>query len=135
MSMFYKLRQMCTLSIDKTNLKLGGYGKIVEIDESMYAKVKHWVGKDLKRKQIWVFGLVERVPKDEEDQSKCYMEIVKDREAITLVNIIYNKCETGTTIFSDKWPSYNKISSFKDFDHKTVNHSVNFVDPDSRRFN
>lgn len=43
--LFEKLRQICSLSIDKKNLMLGGYGKVIEIDESLYAKVKHWKGK------------------------------------------------------------------------------------------
>ena len=51
---------MCTLDIDKKNLKMGGPGKIVEIDESLYAKVKHSKGKDLMRPQVWTFGLVQR---------------------------------------------------------------------------
>lgn len=42
---FFRLRQLCTLSIDKKNLKLGGPGQIIEIDESLYAKVKHFKGK------------------------------------------------------------------------------------------
>ncbi|CAF0955135.1 unnamed protein product [Brachionus calyciflorus] len=132
MSIFYKLRQISTLSLDKKNLKLGGRGRIVEIDESMYAKVKHWVGKDLSRERIWVFGLVESCSKDcDVDDSKCYLEIVKNREADTLLQIIYEKCLDGTTIYSDCWSSYNKINCFKNFKHRTVNHSVNFIDPSS----
>jgi len=42
------------LDLDKNNIKLGGKNVIVEIDESMFARVKHHRGKDLKRKQIWV---------------------------------------------------------------------------------
>ena len=38
---YFRIRQLCTLDIDKKNLKLGGNGKIVEIDESLYSKVKH----------------------------------------------------------------------------------------------
>ncbi|RNA01258.1 hypothetical protein BpHYR1_019861, partial [Brachionus plicatilis] len=38
---FIKLRQLCAIDIDRLNLKLGGPSKIVEIDESLYAKVKH----------------------------------------------------------------------------------------------
>ncbi|RNA16108.1 hypothetical protein BpHYR1_020070 [Brachionus plicatilis] len=33
--------QSVRLTLTKKNLKLGGKGKIVEIDESLYAKVKH----------------------------------------------------------------------------------------------
>ncbi|RNA05626.1 hypothetical protein BpHYR1_005438 [Brachionus plicatilis] len=71
-SLFKRLRQICSVSLDKQNLELGGMGKIVEIDESMYAKVKHWVGKDLKRAQFWVFGLVER---SDLNGGKSYMEV------------------------------------------------------------
>lgn len=60
------------------------------------------------------------------------MQTVRDREAETLLSIIYDKCKPGTTIYSDCWSSYNKISKLRDsYEHKTVNHSVNFVDPDS----
>ncbi|CAF0950111.1 unnamed protein product [Brachionus calyciflorus] len=129
-TIFYRLRQVCSLSIDKPNILLGGVGKIIEIDESLYAKVKHWTGKDLQRPQVWVFGLVERNDSDERS-SQCYMQVVKDREANTLVPIIYDKCKSGSIIYSDCWASYNKISKFKNFTHKTVNHSLNFIDPDS----
>ena len=48
---FYSsLRNVCTIALDKKNLKLGGEGQIVEIDESLFARVKHKVGKDLKMK-------------------------------------------------------------------------------------
>lgn len=125
-NLFYKLRQMCTIGLDKKNLILGGPNKIVEIDESLYSKVKYNRGKDLRRAQVWVFGLVERG-----DNAKCYMEIVPNREALTLLNIIYNKCAPGTIVYSDCWSSYNKISQFKNFSHQTVNHSYNFIDPET----
>ena len=34
------------------NMKLGGLGEIIEIDESKFMKVKHGKGKDLKRKLV-----------------------------------------------------------------------------------
>ncbi|CAF0971728.1 unnamed protein product [Brachionus calyciflorus] len=37
-NLFKKLRQICSVSLDKSNLKLDGPGKIIEIDESLYAK-------------------------------------------------------------------------------------------------
>ncbi len=38
---------------------------------------------------------------------------------------------TGSVIYSDEWRAYSGISSVpgKNYTHKTVNHSVNFVDP------
>ncbi|CAF1016020.1 unnamed protein product [Brachionus calyciflorus] len=74
-SIFYRFRQLASLGIDKNNLLLGGNGKIAEIDESLYVRVKYNRGKDLKRSQVWVFGLVER----NDTNSKCFMLIVPDR--------------------------------------------------------
>ncbi|CAF0990295.1 unnamed protein product [Brachionus calyciflorus] len=60
------------------------------------------------------------------------MHIVPNREAITLLNIIYEKCKRGTTIYSDCWAAYGKISSLKDFKHITVNHSLHFIEPQTK---
>ena len=127
-SLFHKLRQICSLDIDRKSLKLGGPGKIIEIDESLYAKVKHSKGKDLIRPQVWTFGLVQR--KDSQSNGKCYFEVVPNREATTLLAIIYEKVASGSTIYSDCWSSYEKISKLG-FQHHTVNHSYNFLDPDT----
>ncbi|RNA06312.1 hypothetical protein BpHYR1_012357 [Brachionus plicatilis] len=45
-------------------------GKICEIDEFMFPKVKHM--KDLSKECVWVFEIVERVVPDQPDQSECY---------------------------------------------------------------
>ena len=37
----------------------------------------------------------------------------------------------GTTIISDQWRAYNAISSLPGIIHQTVNHSLNFVDPET----
>ena len=89
---FNHLRNVCTLAIEKPNIKLGGPGHIVEIDESLFAKVKYNRGKDLWRKQVWVFGLVDRI------SGEIYFEIVPDRTAETLLNIIEQHVLPGTLI-------------------------------------
>jgi len=125
---FYSsLRNVCTLALDKKNLKLGGEGQIVEIDESLFARVKHKVGKDLFRKQVWVFGLVER------SSGRVYFQVVPDRTAKTLLSIIYERVLPGTTVYSDCWSAYHNIQKLhkENIKHKTVNHSVNFLDKDS----
>jgi hypothetical protein len=88
-------------------------------------------GKDLKRIPLWVFGMVDRNDENKTNKPKCYMQTVNDREAVTLVSILYDKCEIGSIIYSDCWASYSKITSLKEFTHKTVNHSLNFLDPNS----
>jgi len=112
--------------LNKEDFVLGGDGKIVEIDESMFARVKHHRGKDLKRKQYWVFGLKER------DTGKTYMEIVSARNAATLLSIIYKRCAPKTIIYSDLWKAYYGIAKLdKSFKHLSVNHSLHFVDPET----
>jgi hypothetical protein len=43
---FKLLRNVCFIALDKQNIKLGGPNQTVQIDESLFAKVKHHVGKD-----------------------------------------------------------------------------------------
>ncbi|CAF1078361.1 unnamed protein product [Brachionus calyciflorus] len=49
--------------------------------------------------------------------------------AETLLIVIYDYIEEETTIISDSWSSYSKLKDFKNVNHLTVNHSINFVDP------
>ncbi|CAF1031394.1 unnamed protein product [Brachionus calyciflorus] len=63
------------------NLILNWRSRTCRVDKSFYCKVKHWKGKDLKRRPVWVFGLVERA--DGESNGRTYMQIVKDRGACT----------------------------------------------------
>ncbi|CAF4667852.1 unnamed protein product [Rotaria socialis] len=54
------------------------------------------------------------------------------RDAATLLPIIYQYIRAGTTIYSDQWTAYNGIANgpgLHRYNHPTVNHSVNFVDP------
>ncbi|RNA00670.1 ISXO2-like domain-containing [Brachionus plicatilis] len=97
------MRFALSIDIDKANLKLGGRNKIVEIDESLYAKVKHNKGKDLKRPQVWTFGLVQRP--DSLTAKKYDLQVVPNREAQTLLEIIFDKCLPYSIVYSDCWSS------------------------------
>jgi hypothetical protein len=54
-----------------------------------------------------------------------YMEVVQQRDALTLLPIIQAHTAPGTTIHSDQWAAYSPGIAA----HNTVNHSLNFVDP------
>ena len=59
------------------------------------------------------------------------MEIVPDRSKETLLPIIGRICRPGTEIHSDEWGAYRLIQEKLGFEHKTVNHSACFVNPDN----
>jgi hypothetical protein len=52
------LRIILLTMFDKRNIKLGGEGRIVEIDESLFIRVKHNRGQAMRRPKVWVFCLV-----------------------------------------------------------------------------
>ena len=56
------------------------------------------------------------------------MEIVKKRNAETLLPIIQKVVIPGSIIHSDEWKAYSRIQSDLHFIHKTVNHSISLVD-------
>ena len=89
------------------------------------AKVKNNRGSALGIQQVWLFGLVER-GKD----GRCILMVVPNRKAETLLSIIHQVVEPGTTIIHDKWSSYNKIKDLG-YTSLSVNHSYNFVDPET----
>ncbi|CAF0980655.1 unnamed protein product [Brachionus calyciflorus] len=124
-NVYKKLRNLCS-AIAKNKIKLGGPGKYVGIDESLVAKAKHNKGKVLKKRQTWIFGMVERGP-----SGRAFVQVVKDRKGPTLLKILYDHVEPGTKIVIDTWSSYNRISNLKNFKHLIVNHKYHFIDPDS----
>jgi transposase-like protein len=129
LTLFQRLRNVCSYLIrsnhDDRFGKLGGRGKVVEIDEILVAKIKYHRGSGLGRKQIWLFGLVERG-----EGGRCYLTMVPNRKAETLLRVIFDHVKPHTTIVSDSWSSYNKLTHLN-YRHLTVNHSVNFLDPET----
>lgn len=118
------LREVCAAKLLANPIVIGGPGLTVEIDESVFAKRKYNVGRV--PKQQWVFGGVCRETKE------CFLYAVENRSADTLMPIIIENIAPGTLIISDQWKSYNGIRNCnKEYNHLTVNHSKNFIDPES----
>ncbi|KAL7743276.1 hypothetical protein ACLKA6_016217 [Drosophila palustris] len=106
-----------------SRVRIGGPGKIVEIDEAKVGKRKYNRGRVVEGQ--WVFGGIER------ESGDFFIFPVDCRNAETLLSIIKDRIADGTTIMSDCWKAYNCLKD-EGFVHQTVNHSKNFVDPETR---
>ena len=53
------------------------------------------------------------------------------RDAATLLPIIVTNVRPGTIVYSDEWAAYSQLSATAGAVHRTVNHSLHFVDPDT----
>ena len=58
-------------------------------------------------------------------------EVCGDRKAETLIPIIQSTIKPNSEIWSDLWKAYGSLNNLG-FTHKTVNHSENFVDPNTK---
>ena len=113
-------REVCMEWAAERSHKLGGPGKIVEIDEAKFGKRKYHRGRKIEGQ--WILGGVER------DSKKSFYVPVARRDAATLIGVIKDWIFPGTTIYSDCWKAYGGLKN-EGFQHLTVNHSTNFVDP------
>ena len=72
--------------------------------------------------QVWIFGGTDTTTKD------VFILPVLRRNADLLIPIIQRHILPGTTVISDLWSGYRRLNEFG-YTHLTVNHSQNFVDP------
>ncbi|XP_044753610.1 uncharacterized protein LOC123312257 isoform X2 [Coccinella septempunctata] len=96
------------------NMKLGGPGKIVQIDESKFGRRKYNRGRRVEGH--WVLGMIE------DGSEEVAMMVVEFRDAHTLTEQIRNYILPGTTIHTDMWRGYNLLSE-AGYVHRRVNHS------------
>ena len=119
-------REVCEITLLENSEKLGGNGKVVQIDESKFGKRKYHRGHHVEGQ--WVFGGIE------EDSRKCFLVAVEKRDEQTLLPIIKKWIEPGTIIVSDCWKAYSKLETHG-YEHRTVNHSREFVNKDGDHTN
>ena len=117
-----RLQDISSLKILHGNVKLGGQGKTVEINESMFGHKCNY-----NRWQIsqgtWVFSMVERGT----GRALAFRGPNRTRETL-VAGLVQQFVEPGTTIISDKFSPYFNLNSLG-YVHVMVNHSENFVDP------
>ncbi|KYM95728.1 hypothetical protein ALC62_13634 [Cyphomyrmex costatus] len=102
---------------------IGGNGRIVELDEAKIGKRKYNKGRIIEGQ--WVFGGIERNTKN------IFILPVPNRSSNTLSSIIQNYVLPGSIIYTDQWRAYRDLENNNNYTHCTVNHSVNFVNPDT----
>ena len=75
---------------------------------------------------MWVFGLVDT----SHTPALGYMELVRRRDAATLLPIITAHTAPGTIIHSDEWAAYRRVQGLPTVAARgVVNHSLHFVEP------
>ncbi|XP_055076885.2 uncharacterized protein [Misgurnus anguillicaudatus] len=129
------LRKVCIKALRKlksrTGLRVGGKSreKFVAIDESKFAHKRKFnrgrLSTTWQRRKGWVFGMMEV------KGARCLplLKMVKDRSRNTLMPIITKHIRRGSTVYSDNWRAYLNALRPLGYKHLTVNHSENFVDP------
>ncbi|MGL5706893.1 MAG: transposase, partial [Aeromonas sp.] len=107
---------------DFSNNKLGGPGRIVQIDETMLNfKCKSHRGRSPNNRTdalcvVEVSSGIQRV----------FATIIPDKKAQTLVPIICSQVASNSIIWTDEHRSYSSLSCY-DFTHNTVCHKYEFV--------
>lgn len=118
------LRQKCHNYFLQNPIKLGGQGVICQIDESMFKyKQKYHVGR-VDNANRWVFGIAD----SSTTPARYFVQLVENISSPVLLPIIISVCRNGSIIWSDEWRAYNMLTNLG-FEHHTVNHSLNFVNP------
>ena len=112
-------REVCLTTIENKREKIGGKGKMVQIDESKVGKRKYHRGH---------YGGIEQ------DSRKCFIETVEDRSQKTLIPLVQKWILPGTSIISDCWKGYINLEKYG-YKHKTVNHSKEFVNEEGDNTN
>ena len=122
--------------MDSDEIKIGGKGKTVEIDETHWTSAKYGRGRDVTKEHTWIFGGRER---GSEERFCVSIGPGGRRNRATLEPLIIKHIRKGTIIISDCWGAYNHIESLCDGDgqsmnytHHTVNHREGFLNRTNR---
>lgn len=121
--LFKCLRLACVEFVSSNEERIGGENMTVEIDETVMARRKYHRGRLLNI--VWVLGGICRETRD------IFVCVVKNRTSDTLIDAIRDRVLPGTNINTDGWKAYGALER-NNYHHSAVNHSVNFVDPETK---
>ncbi len=123
---FKLFRSFMTKETSQHFEKLGGPSCIVEIDETLISKRKYNRGRLIQQKLL--FGVIDR------QTHEIFVKCVDKRSKAILGNIIKQVIEEESIVMSDQWPAYMSFFGRDEpdfYQHFSVNHSENFVDPET----
>lgn len=121
-SLFREVCEELAYTHRSTTGKLGGPGKIVQIDETCCGGRKYNKGRRVNHR--WVWGCIEARRENLDKNSDIRMIFVDKRDADHLTSCIEDHIAPGTEIWSDCWKGYNtRRLQQLGYTHKTVNHS------------
>jgi transposase-like protein len=114
-------RALVADSLNEEDWTIGGDEIIVEVDESKFGKRKHNRGSH--REGAWVIGGIERTC-----GRKFFVEVVERRDGVTITDVLSRHILPGSIVHTDLWRGYCGIDDVLGVEHRTVNHSVAFID-------
>jgi hypothetical protein len=93
--LYSMLRETCAIDLldNLAKKKIGGPGRVVEIDEAKVSKHKYHRGRKTARQNIWCLGGVER------ESRRSFAVLVKKRDRATLFPLIERFVERGKIVF------------------------------------
>ncbi|KRH92137.1 putative transposable element, partial [Pseudoloma neurophilia] len=131
-----KFNEICEVVLGTVE-KIGGPGKVVELDETVITRRgvirvpstfddENTVRTDL----TWLFGGIERGEPD-----RFFLIVVQNRRSETLKQHIEANINEGTKIVTDGYSSYPSAIDRNKYQHEIVNHSVGFINHDGEHTN
>uniref|UniRef100_A0A0N5BZL9 DDE_Tnp_IS1595 domain-containing protein n=1 Tax=Strongyloides papillosus TaxID=174720 RepID=A0A0N5BZL9_STREA len=119
-------RQLLGDAVEESDVKIGGPGIIVEIDESKFGKRKYHRGHRVDG--AWVLEGVEKT-----SERRLFVRVIEKRDARTLETIIKQHVLPGSIIHTDSWRGYSNLANLRRmrYTHRVVNHSQSFRNPET----
>lgn len=115
--------QLIENNVENEDMKIGGNGIKVQIDETKLGKRKYHRGHRVDG--VWVLVGVEIT-----NERKLFIKAVSDRCAQTLEEIITSYVYPGSIIQTDMWKGYNNLNRLG-YIHERVNHSIGFINEET----
>lgn len=117
-----------SIDLNLVSNQIGGPGIIVQLDESKFGKRKYNRGHSVEG--VWVFGGVDITP-----ARNVFAVVVESRDMQTLNALCLQYVKPGSIVVTDGWRGYAEFKRNEDFSHKSVNHSIEFVNAEGYHTN